>query len=50
MLLSVTSEKPKYTIFPHACCNGKILKDLQQASYDLYFLNPCWISVETYFP
>lgn len=38
MLLSVTSENPKFLIFPHTSHNGKFLKDIQQASCDLYLL------------
>lgn len=47
MLLSVTSEKTKYLIFPHTSHNGKFLKDIQQASYDLYLLILCLVSVKT---
>lgn len=36
MLLSDTSEKLKKAIFPHACCNGKILKNFPQVTYDIY--------------
>lgn len=50
MPLSVISEKPNYITLLHACHNSKLLKYPQQASYDLYLLNPCWVSVKTYFP
>lgn len=49
MLLSDASEKLKYTIFPHACCNGKILKNFPQVTYDIYLLNSRLVSVRTCF-